>query len=376
MEDGVCAFERNCELTSNVVEVPMAGNLSNSEEQPSLPELKATSESTGQMSATCDDKREAIEDEVDAWMTECWDVALSGPKQACATKDNLKEKVGDFKSMADNVKTATGSSMQNFLNSIRNLPIVGSVAGKLKTASAHIYPKAVTASTKSQQILNKLSTLDAPCNKVNEADTKLKEKIDQARWALNRFSSSCGCDCLDANVQPALDTSASYRQQCVSTLNVSLNINPLDIAYPTMPNWLNDILEFIGDLVAELDWILNYQHRHKWCLKIKIGPIKKKKCWSWTYTIKKILDAFSHFISLIRGLVENAIWGVINAMLRALGLPTFDAIISRIMNQIPLTVSWPSVNCCSFSYPSWNGIAITWPIDWADFGCAAESCLR
>jgi len=311
-----------------------------------------------QKEQVCTDKINVIQAELTGWYDDCY-MKWNVPKRACDGKNDLQRKTNEFKTLAQRIKTVTSSPTQIFLQGISGLPIIGSIARKLKTAVKFVNNISAKAETKAVQFSNQVKRLDAPCNKVQQIHGWIYNAVHTAQEKINTFSENCGCHCLLnlPQVNQALATSATYRTRCQNLLSFNLNLPA--VHFPSLPNWLDSILQFISDIVKALGDILNRRH----CIQF----FWHRTCWSWG----DILRWVGWLVGIISWAIESIVFGIINGILRALGLPTLDDLLWRLMNLLPLNVSWPSLNIPGI--PSWSGITL--PFDFGALGCVDMSCV-
>jgi len=90
----------------------------------------------------------------------------------------------------------------------------------------------------------------------------------------------------------------------------------------SLPGWLRDLLDFIGSVAGKIDDLLNKKH----CIDLLFSKV----CGS----IKDVFDGLSFLIDWAKGIIEDVVMSVINAILKAIGLKSLDELIDDILDLI------------------------------------------
>eukprot|EP00746_Dinoflagellata_sp_MGD_P046242 gnl/MRDRNA2_/MRDRNA2_213698_c0_seq1.p1 gnl/MRDRNA2_/MRDRNA2_213698_c0~~gnl/MRDRNA2_/MRDRNA2_213698_c0_seq1.p1 ORF type:complete len:231 (+),score=34.43 gnl/MRDRNA2_/MRDRNA2_213698_c0_seq1:58-693(+) len=163
----------------------------------------------------------------------------------------------------------------------------------------------------------------------------MEAQFSQAQGVLDRYSSSCGCECIgtEQQVNAHVVHLEKSRKPCTDidmSFHAKLRALSASIEIPSIPDWVNAALTFVVDLVASLKHFM----KKKFCAFSKCASV-------WDLLFNKKLKVL---FKAVKSLIIKPFKKLLDGICRALGLPTVDVVIQKIAAKIPIKGKIPNVN--------------------------------
>jgi hypothetical protein len=260
-----------------------------------------------------------VQDEIDLWEDDCRQPKVEAIKDGCKAAKRLEKIVGKYKRMAKAVKKGTSPTVQRALKGLGWIKVwgIGRILKSIASTAAYVHGRAQTVETRAHWAEVKLKKLDSPCKKNKKIDKKIRRMVLKGQRALDKFRRGCGCNCL-GSVDGLVAHSRNARSYCTSWPSLPSLPGLGDF---TFPNWLEDAMNLIASIVAEIRSVMG--------------------TWIWTpwkwYTLGDILDGISWALSWIDYIIDKAI----SVVFSAIGFPCssiascLNMVIGSFLDRIP-----------------------------------------